>query len=100
MAWSVLGEPPSYFGDKEAGTDELANCLRAAFHRLMRFASAVFDQRKRKAHSTHAVQPEVLMAVTRMGNNPAHASHERLHDNQGDGTCRSTCIRLPTLQNP
>ena len=45
-----------------------------------------------------AVQPEVVVAVKRTAaTNPCFP---RLHDNQGDGTCRFTCIRQPTQQNP
>ncbi len=63
-----------------------------------RFASAKFDQRKGNAHSTRAVQPEVMVAVKRTA--LAQSCFPRLHDNQGDGTCRFTCIRQPTLRNP
>jgi len=44
------------------GTGELANSLWD-FH--ARFASAKFDQSRRNAHSTHAVQPEAVAAVKR-----------------------------------
>jgi hypothetical protein len=51
MAWGelFLASRQIIFGDKEPGTDELAN--KPGFH-ATRFASAKFDQRKGNAHST------------------------------------------------
>jgi hypothetical protein len=66
MAWGdlFLASRQVIFGYKEPGTDELANSLWG-ISMPTRFAPAKFDQRKRNAQSTHAVQPEVVVAVKR-----------------------------------
>jgi hypothetical protein len=51
---------------------------------LSRFASAIFDQRKRHAHSTDAVEPGAVMAVKKMGTTQATLPDDRVHDNKGD----------------
>jgi hypothetical protein len=51
---------------------------------LSRFALAIFDQRKRHAHSTHAVQPGTVITRQENGASPVRASDDRVHDNQGD----------------
>src|ERR1700675_966430 len=48
--------------------------LWAGFRRLMRFASAMFDQRKGKAHSNHAVHAGGGGCSQENRTNPAHAS--------------------------
>jgi hypothetical protein len=44
----------------------------------------IFDQRKRRAHCTHAVQPGTVMSRQENGAGLVRASDTRVHDNQGD----------------
>ena len=62
MVWRDLFLAKLFSAIRGPGTGELANSLWD-FH--ARFASAKFDQSKRNAHSTHAVQPEAVAAVKR-----------------------------------
>ena len=62
MVWRDLFLAKLFSAIRGPGTGELANSLWD-FH--ARFASAKFDQSRRNAHSTHAVQPEAVAAVKR-----------------------------------
>jgi hypothetical protein len=98
MAWGdlFLASRQIIFGDEGPGTDEEAS--KPGLSMPTRFASAKFDQRKGNAHSTDCG------AAGSGGGREENGSNQsllpRLHDNQGDGTCRFTCIRQPILQNP
>jgi uncharacterized protein with GYD domain len=65
MAWRdlFLASRQAILGDK--GPRYWRTCEQPLGDFHARFASAKFDQRKRNAQSTHAVQPEVVVAVKR-----------------------------------
>ena len=68
---------------------------------LSRFASAIFDQRiKTRAQYYRCGGAGGGDGRQKKGDNPGHATDDRVHDNKGDATCRSTCIRQLILQNP
>src|SRR6266436_3483418 len=99
MSWGdlFLASRQVIFGDKEPGTDELANSLWG-ISMPTRFTSA--NLTKGKETRTVPMRCSRKWWWPSRERQQASPCFPRLHDNQGDGTCRSTCIRQPTLQNP